>query len=40
MEHCQERIRNRDITLHVDSSNPEQKISGKYVKLFQIIAES
>jgi signal transduction histidine kinase len=37
MELCQERMRNRDIKLHFDSSNPEQKISGKYVMLLQII---
>jgi signal transduction histidine kinase len=37
LELCQERMRNRDITLHVEASDFEQKISGKYVKLLQII---
>lgn len=37
MELCQERMRNRDITLHVTGSNSEENISGKYVKLLQII---
>jgi signal transduction histidine kinase len=37
MELCQERMRNRDISLRVDCSDPEQEIFGKYVKLLQII---
>ncbi|WP_141734788.1 sensor histidine kinase [Oligoflexus tunisiensis] len=37
LELCQERMHNRDIELHVACSDPEQKISGKYVKLLQII---
>ncbi|HET9237415.1 MAG TPA: ATP-binding protein [Oligoflexus sp.] len=37
LELCQERMHSRDITLHVEASNLEQKISGKYVKLLQII---
>jgi signal transduction histidine kinase len=37
MELCQERMRNRDIKLRVDCSDPQLKICGKYVKLLQII---
>lgn len=37
MELCQERLRNRDISLQVDCSDPNQEICGKYVKLLQII---
>ncbi len=37
MELCQERMKSRDIKLRVDGSDLQQKISGKYVKLLQII---
>jgi signal transduction histidine kinase len=37
LELCQERMRNRDVELQVLCSNLDQKISGKYVKLLQII---
>jgi signal transduction histidine kinase len=37
LELCQERMRNRDIHLQVDSSDPQAEISGKYVKLLQIM---
>lgn len=37
LELCQERMRNREVRLQVDGSDPEQKISGKYVKLLQIM---